>query len=33
VTDGRWHHLALTYDGAIARLYVDGVLEVVKKKG
>jgi hypothetical protein len=32
VTDGKWHHLVLTYDGAIARLYADGVLEVVKKK-
>ena len=32
VTDGRWHHIALTYDGHIARLYVDGVLEVHQKK-
>jgi dolichyl-diphosphooligosaccharide--protein glycosyltransferase len=24
VADGRWHHLALTWDGATARLYVDG---------
>jgi YVTN family beta-propeller protein len=32
VTDGKWHHVALTYDGAIARLYVDGALEVVQKK-
>ena len=22
----RWHHLAMTYDGAILRLYVDGIL-------
>jgi hypothetical protein len=32
VTDGEWHHLALTYDGAIARLYVDGLLEAMQKK-
>jgi Concanavalin A-like lectin/glucanases superfamily len=24
VTDGRWHHLVYTYDGAVGRLYVDG---------
>jgi len=24
-TDIRWHHYALTYDGALATLYVDGV--------
>ena len=27
VNDGQWHHLAGTYDGATARLYVDGVLD------
>ncbi|GAA4352150.1 hypothetical protein GCM10023185_11540 [Hymenobacter saemangeumensis] len=27
LTDGRWHHVAGTYDGATLRLYVDGVLE------
>jgi len=26
VNDGQWHHLAGTYDGANARLFVDGVL-------
>ena len=25
VTDGNWHHLVATYDGAVAWLYVDGV--------
>lgn len=25
VTDGKWHHLAVTYDGTIINLYVDGV--------
>lgn len=25
--DGRWHHAAATYDGATARVYVDGLLE------
>ena len=29
VTDGEWAHIALTYDGFIARIYVDGVLEAV----
>lgn len=26
VHDGNWHHIAGTYDGATARIYVDGVL-------
>ncbi|MDB6068429.1 MAG: hypothetical protein JWR26_4637 [Pedosphaera sp.] len=26
LTDGNWHHLAATYDGASKRLYLDGVL-------
>jgi eukaryotic-like serine/threonine-protein kinase len=25
VTDGKWHHLAAVYDGAVQSLYVDGV--------
>jgi hypothetical protein len=27
VTDDEWHHLAITYDGSHARIYVDGVLD------
>ena len=27
VDDGNWHHLALTFDGTTARLYVDGTLD------
>lgn len=27
VSDGNWHHLAVTYDGSIGKLYVDGVAE------
>lgn len=27
IADGRWHHVAATYDGATARLYVDGTLD------
>lgn len=27
VTDDQWHHLAITYDGANSRVYVDGVLD------
>jgi hypothetical protein len=25
VTDGQWHHLAVTYNGAVEIFYVDGV--------
>jgi len=25
--DGRWHHLALTYDGSTLKIYLDGVLK------
>ena len=28
---GRWHHLVGTYDGEVARLYVDGELDVEMK--
>jgi hypothetical protein len=24
ITDGEWHHVAATYDGSIARLFIDG---------
>ena len=27
VTDGKWHHIAATYDGSNERIYVDGKLE------
>ncbi|MCP4809868.1 MAG: metallophosphoesterase, partial [Proteobacteria bacterium] len=27
MTPGRWHHVAATYDGTVARLYVDGELD------
>ncbi|WP_430401127.1 LamG-like jellyroll fold domain-containing protein [Flavobacterium sp.] len=27
VTDGNWHHVAVTYDGANAIIYIDGILE------
>jgi hypothetical protein len=27
VTDGQWHHVAVTYDGSVLKLYVDGVLD------
>jgi len=33
VTDNRWHHLAYTYDGALARLYVDGILDATATGG
>lgn len=26
IIDSRWHHLAVTYDGATLRIYVDGAL-------
>ncbi|MDQ2769052.1 MAG: FG-GAP-like repeat-containing protein [Bacteroidota bacterium] len=28
ITDGRWHHVAATYNGTTLSLYVDGVLDV-----
>jgi hypothetical protein len=27
VSDGKWHHIAATWDGALVSLYVDGALE------
>lgn len=30
ITDNKWHHLAFTYDGNMALLYVDGELETEK---
>lgn len=29
VTDGRWHHVAMTTDGASMKMYIDGVLEKI----
>jgi len=31
VTDGRWHHLVYTHDGALGRLYVDGVPDSIAR--
>jgi len=28
INDGKWHHVAITYDGTTIRIYVDGVLDV-----
>ena len=25
LTDGNWHHIAMTYDGSVLRRYVDGI--------
>lgn len=30
IADGRFHHLAGTYDGSFVRLYVDGILEAMR---
>ena len=30
VTDGNWHHIAFTYDGATVKLYIDYVLKASK---
>lgn len=29
VADGNWHHVAATFDGTTARLYVDGALDAI----
>ncbi|MFZ5390966.1 MAG: LamG domain-containing protein, partial [Patescibacteria group bacterium] len=26
-TDGKWHHVEVTYDGAIKKMYIDGILK------
>ena len=31
--DTRWHHLAVTYDNAVARLYIDGVEVATSRSG
>jgi len=31
INRGRWHHLALTFDGQRVRLYLDGVLDTARK--
>jgi hypothetical protein len=28
VADGEWHHIAITYDKVVEKLYIDGVLDV-----
>jgi hypothetical protein len=28
VNDGKWHHIAATYDGALQKIYIDGTLEI-----
>lgn len=33
VDDGRWHHMAGTYDGEYLRVYVDGIQESYRKVG
>jgi len=32
VADGAWHHIAVTYDGAVLSLYVDGRLDASSAK-
>ena len=27
MTDGEWHHVAVTYDDGVGRMYVDGNME------
>lgn len=31
LTDGAWHHLAVSYDGAVLRLYCDGRLDTARR--
>jgi len=33
IDDGRWHHMAGTYDGEYLRIYVDGIQESYRKVG
>jgi len=32
INDGKWHHIAATYDGAQQRIYLDGTLEISGNK-
>jgi len=31
VTDGEWHHIAATYDMAMEKIYIDGILDSTKQ--
>lgn len=32
ISDGNWHHVAVTFDGSVMSLYVDGVLDISAPK-
>jgi Concanavalin A-like lectin/glucanases superfamily/Immunoglobulin domain/Immunoglobulin I-set domain len=32
INDGKWHHIAATYDGAQQKIYIDGTLEISANK-
>ena len=32
INDGKWHHIAATYDGAQQKIYIDGTLEIAANK-